>query len=181
MLLSCVLGKLPNYVSTLEDEKMRIVRNIVLTCLGLVAWMWVEICISVPMPERTWPLTAYSCVHSFLLICAVVYLHWALRAFLVPCRGLSKERLLELRRAINAKYAKGFLAGTVGLGYLLLILHTLAYLDRSGPNGPGLGGPNPGFLSGTLFLIVLGTLTQGRAAVQYLCDAQTKEVRNINQ
>jgi len=152
---------------------MKILKNILLTCLGLAAWMWVQICISVPMPEKTWPLTAYSYVHSSLLICSVVYLHWALRTFLVPCQGLSKEQVLKLRRAINAKYAKGFLAGTIGLGYLLLILHTIAFLDRS-------VSPRPSFLSGAIFLIVLGTLAQSRAAIQYLCEAQAKDNKKEN-
>jgi hypothetical protein len=152
---------------------MKILKNILRTCLGLAACVWVLICMSAPMPEKTWPLTAYSYVHSSLLICSVVYLHCALRTFLVPCQGLSKEQVLNLRRAINARYAKGLLSGTIGLGYLLLILHTVAFLDRSVSE-------RPSFLAGAMFFIVLGILAQGRAAIQYLCEVHAKEAKIID-
>jgi hypothetical protein len=149
----------------------RISINILLTCLGLAAWA--QIGISAIGQEPNTPPTIYDYVHTSLLFCSVVYIHWALRTFLMSFRGVPKEHIPDIRQAINTKYARGFLSGTISFGYLLLIIHTIAFLDRSVSH-------RPNFLFGAIFFIVLGILAQARAAIQYLCQVYSKEIKSID-
>lgn len=141
---------------------MKRLKNITLFIIGLTAW--VTISISSVMMQTLAPLGMDDYVYAIALIISVVYLQWALRSFLMPVNQLPSAQAKELRAITRTTYARGFLAGTVGFGYLFLALHLFAFLDRSVSR-------KPEFLSMALFLITLGTLAQARAAFAYLCKS----------
>jgi hypothetical protein len=108
-----------------------------------------------------------------VMVIFFVFMFHPLKCVNIPCQGLSKEQICNLRRAIRETYARGFLAGTIGLGYLLLILHILALLDRS-------HGERLSFLPGVIFLIILGTIAQARAAIQFLAKPQEGKIQPLD-
>jgi len=144
---------------------MKYLKNMALVIIGLVAWATIGI--SNQMQTYA-PRAIDDYRYAIELILSVVYLHWALRTFLLPIKQLLPAQVKELRDATCARYANGFLAGTVGAGYFFLVIHVFSFLARSASYKP-IG------LSMALFLIALGTLAKTRAAVGYLCIALVKK------
>lgn len=136
-------------------------KDIVLAILGFGAC--ITIAISDDMLKLERPLTTDGVIYAVALVLSVVYIHWILRRFLLPFQRLHKDEIKKVHDFYTRRYAKGFLAGTIGLGYFLLGLHVLALLDRSIST-------RPSFLASAIFFIALGTLAQARAAVQYFCQ-----------
>jgi hypothetical protein len=141
---------------------MKPLKHLVLGLLGLVAWTQIGISgemLQVPRDQFTTGHFAYPA----LFLASVVYLHWLFRVFLMPLSHLGRHRQEALRHEAVADYAKGFLAGTVGLGYVLLALYIVGYLAglRGHPATPNLVWPG-------VFFIALGTLAQVRALVRRL-------------
>ena len=142
---------------------MKLIKNILFIVLGFVAWM--AIGISDRMLESKGPLGTEDFVYAAVLVLSVVYFHCMLRRFVLPLQGLPKDTTRQVRDAYVLRYAKGFLAGTIGWGYVLLFFHVFALLDR---NVSG----KPSFLPAALFFIALGVLAQARAVIQYFCSME---------
>ena len=137
-----------------------------LVITGLISWLLIGM--SGHMIKSTEPRTYGDITYAMLLILSVIFLHWALRSFLIPINRVPNSHVPKLRAAVEKKYTKGFFAGVVGIGYLILALHVFALLDRAVTI-------RPSHLHLALFFIALGVLAQARAASEYLCDALEKE------
>jgi hypothetical protein len=141
---------------------MMFLKHVVLGLLGLIAWMQLGISgemLRVPREQFTTGHFAYPAV----LLASVVYLHWLFRVSLMPLSHLGREQQATLRQQALSQYWKGFLAGTVGLGYVLLALYICGYFTglRVQPETPNLVWPG-------VFFIGLGTLAQVRGLVRLL-------------
>jgi hypothetical protein len=142
------------------------IKSTILFLAGLMSWLMIGM--SGQMIKSTEPRTYGDITYAILLILSVIFLHWALRSFLIPINRVPDLHVPKLRAAVEKKYTKGFFAGVVGIGYLLLALHVFALLDRSVTI-------RPSHLHLALFFIALGVLAQARAASEYLCNALDKE------
>jgi len=150
--------------------QMNIIKNIAFFLTGLAAWVIIVIS-DRKLEIDNWPVSE---VYTFaaLLLGSVIYLQWALRAYLVPRKQLSQHHAEKLQAAIST-YTKCHSAGCISTGYFFLALHTLSILNRATPIPPT-------FLSLALFFITLGTLAKARAAVKFLCrEFETKEMKTI--
>ena len=146
-------------------------KQFLLGLLGLIAWTQIGISgqmLQVPR-ER---FTAGHFAYPALLLASVVYLHWLFRVFLMPLSHLDPEQRQTLRQQAVAQYSKGFLAGTVGLGYLLLALYIVGFFAelRDQPTTPNLVWP-------AVFFIALGTLAQVRGLVRRLSGCSFDDSR----
>ncbi len=141
-------------------------RKAILIIAGLLSWL--SIGISGEMMKSGDPLALGDFSYAGLLILSVIFLHWALRSFLIPVHRIPQSHIHKMRIAVAGKYTKGFFSGVVGVGYILLALHVYAFLDRTVTE-------RPSFLHVALFLIALGVFAQTRAALEYLCDALTDD------
>lgn len=111
--------------------------------------------------------------YAMLLLGSVIYLHWALRTYLIPLSYLQETQVDEMRSAIQKKYSQSLPSGSIGIGYVLVGLHILGYLLHTDSNSPS-------FLHIALFLIGLGVIAQARAAVQAFCEVkQTHDIEYV--
>ena len=149
---------------------MKVLKQFALGVLGLMAWVQIGISgemLQVPRERFTTGHFAYPA----LLLVSSVYLHWAFRAFLMPLSHVDWEQRQKLTQQALAHYSKGFLAGTVGLGYVLVALYIFEFYVglRDQPTTPNLIWPG-------VFFIALGTLAQVRGLVRYLSGASYKGI-----
>jgi hypothetical protein len=148
---------------------MKTVKQILLGVLAFLAWIEISVSgerLRVPRGD----FTAWLLIYPALLVASVIYLHWLFRAFLMPLSHLSSERREELKEQALAHYSKGFLAGTVGLGYIFLVSYVVGLLTGM-PDGPQV----PSMILPAVFLIALGTLAQVRGLVRHLSGGELKQ------
>jgi len=141
------------------------IKSTLLFIAGLLSWLMIGM--SNHMIKSADPITLGYVTYVALLILSVIFLHWALRSFLIPLNQVPQSHISKLRIAVAKRYTKGFFAGVVGIGYLLLALHVFALLDRAVT-------VRPSHLHLALFFITLGALAQTRAALEYFCDVLAK-------
>jgi hypothetical protein len=149
---------------------MKLLRRFILGALALIAWT--QIGISGEMLQVPWErFTVRDFVYPALLLASVLYLHWLFRVFLMPLSHLGQEQRERLKEQALAQYSKGFLAGTVGLGYLLLALYLGGFL--TGFRGKAITG---NLVWEGVFFIALGTLAQVRGLVLFLSGDSGKKI-----
>ena len=138
----------------------------------LALYAWTQIWISGEMLQVPWlRFTVGDFAYPWLLLASVVYLHWLFRVFLMPLSHLGREQRERITQQALAQYSKGFLSGTVGLGYLLLALYIVGFLTgfRGRPITPNL-------VWAGVFFIAVGTLAQVRGLVRWLSGDSGKEI-----
>jgi len=141
-------------------KQISTVKNIALVLVGLAAWVMIGISDRMVEIDK-WPASEVY-TYAALLLVSVIYLQWALNAYLVPRKQLSHSHAEKLQAAIST-YSKSHSAGCIGAGYFFLGFHILFILLRETPY-------RPSFLNMALFFIALGTLGKARAAVKFLCS-----------
>jgi hypothetical protein len=135
--------------------------------IGIFAWAMIGI--SDNMMAESAANRKSDVTYIFLLLGSVIYLHWALRTYLIPLSYLHETQVEVLQSAIQKKYSQSLPAGSIGIGYVFVGLHILGYLVHTDPNSPS-------FLHIAIFLIGLGILAQTRAAVLVFCGERQNTI-----
>jgi NhaP-type Na+/H+ or K+/H+ antiporter len=155
---------------------MKTFKNIILCILFFISIVIISTSEELLKMEPKTFIDSLMC--SFLILGSVGFLHWFVWHHFVPVSELPEKSKLKIKKESETFYKKSFFKGSIGVGYLMILLSSFAYLGSYSTNRK-IDPPDNLVIIGLVF-IMIGISVKTHGILRYLIKEKLEQKDTSN-